>query len=161
MIRTALLIVRDEDEGAREDLTAQAIRRALSSGPFVEVDYQVVPDEQAMIRAKLRLYTDGGNVDLVLTAGGIDVGLKERTPEATGEVVERRLPGLAEAMRRAHAEVEPAALLARGVAGVRRQTLVLNLPGSPAGASAALSSVVGVLPLAVRNLSQVSSGFGQ
>ncbi len=150
MVRTALLTVSDKGAALmREDATAQAIRQVLSSGPFVEVDYQLVPDEQAMIRAKLRLWSDSPNVDLVLTSGGTGLGIRDRTPEATAEVIERHVPGIAEAIRAHGAVGNPHAYLSRAMAGVRRTTLIVNLPGSPAGAADALRAVVGILPHAV------------
>jgi molybdenum cofactor synthesis domain-containing protein len=153
MVRTALLTVLEGDPAAlQEDLAAQALRQVLVTGPFVEVDYQVVPDEQAMIRAKLRVWADAGSVDLVLTTGGIGLGLKGRTPEATEEVIERVVPGLAEAMRRQLVATQPLALLWRGVAGVRRNTLIVNLPSQADEARQALKTVVDVLPSAVRRL---------
>lgn len=154
MVRTAILTVLEADAGGgREDLAAQAVRQVLVAGPFVEVDYHVVPDEQAMIRARLRLWAESGNVDLVLTSGGIGLGLKGRTPEATAEIIERAVPGLAEAMRRELVADHPEAVLTRGLAGIRRATLILNLPGDSAQAKQALSTVVSVLPRAVRSLS--------
>lgn len=164
MVRTALLTVleaenvfRGDDSSVTEDAVAQAVRQVLVTGPFVEVDYQVVPDEQAMIRARLRLWADVGNVDLILTTGGINLGQKGRTPEATEEVIERSVPGLAETMRRHTAGDYPTAVLTRGLAGVRRSTLVLNLPGQPDQARAALQAVVGVLPQAVKGLASSSA----
>jgi len=154
MIRTALLTVLEGDGApGHEDGAAQAIRQVLVTGPFVEVDYQVVPDEQAMIRAKLRVCADQGNVDLVLTTGGVGLGLKGRTPEATSEVIEREVPGLAEAMRAAMAVDHPTAVLTRGLAGVRRSTLVVNLPSDPGELTVGLRTIVEVLPQAVRGLS--------
>ena len=150
MVRTAILTVSDKGAaGQREDGSAQAIRQVLKNGPFVEVDYQVVPDEQALIRAKLRLWSDTDNVDLVLTTGGTGLSRKDRTPEATEEVIERRVPGLAEHIRAAGAASNKLAVLSRGVAGVRRSTLIVNLPGSPAGASQSLTSIIETLPHAV------------
>ncbi|MFO8150184.1 MAG: MogA/MoaB family molybdenum cofactor biosynthesis protein [Trueperaceae bacterium] len=150
MIRTAILTVSDRSAaGRREDRSVQAVREVLATGPFVEVDYQVVPDEQAIIRSKLRILTEGDGVDLVLTTGGTGLALRDRTPEATLEVVERTVPGLAEAMRAGGARDDPRAWLSRSVVGVRRATLVVNLPGSPAGARSSLAAIAGVLPHAV------------
>src|SRR5690606_41925215 len=96
MVRPAILSVSDKGAaGEREDGSAQAIRQLLKDGPFVEVDYQLVPDEQALLRAKLRLWTDSDGVDLVLTTGGTGLSRKDRTPEETDEVIEPRAPGLA------------------------------------------------------------------
>ncbi|HZJ08609.1 MAG TPA: MogA/MoaB family molybdenum cofactor biosynthesis protein [Trueperaceae bacterium] len=150
MVRTAILTVSDKGAaGEREDGSAQAIRQVLKNGPFVEVDYQVVPDEQALIRAKLRLWSDSEGVDLVLTTGGTGLSRKDRTPEATEEVIERRVPGLAELMRAAGVVKNKQAALSRGVAGVRRSTLIVNLPGSPAGAAESLTALLETLPHAV------------
>lgn len=150
MIRTAIVTVSDRSAaGRREDLSVQAVREVLAGGPFVEVDYQVVPDEQAILRSRLRILTEGDGVDLVLTTGGTGLAMRDRTPEATLEVVERTVPGLVEAMRAAGARSDPRAWLSRAVAGVRRATLVVNLPGSPAGAKASLAAIVGVLPHAL------------
>ena len=150
MVRTAILTVSDRGAaGEREDTSVQEIRRLLQGGPFVEVDYQVVPDEQAMIRAKLRLWCDQNTVDLVLTTGGTGLALRDRTPEATREVIEREVPGLAELMRAHGVASNPLAALSRGLVGVRRRTLIVNLPGSARGAREALEAVVGVIPHAV------------
>lgn len=135
--------------GQREDTSAQEIRKLLQSGPFVEVDYQVLPDEQAMLRAKLRVWSDSDKIDLILTTGGTGIATRDRTPEATRDVIEREVPGLAEAMRAAGAVTSPLALLSRGVAGIRSRTLIINLPGSPRGASESLAAIVGVLPHAI------------
>ncbi len=150
MIRTALLTVSDRSAaGRREDRSVQALREVLATGPFVEVDYQVVPDEQAMIRSKLRIMTEDDTVDLVLTTGGTGLAPRDRTPEATLEVVERVIPGLAERMRSVGVGEDPRAALSRGIVGVRRGSLIVNLPGSPAGARTSLVAVLGVLQHAI------------
>lgn len=150
MVRTAILTVSDSGAaGRREDTSVQEIRRLLQGGPFVEVDYQLVPDEQAMIRAKLRVWCDQETVDLVLTTGGTGLSPRDRTPEATRDVIEREVPGLAELMRAHGALKNPKAALSRAVVGVRRKTLVVNLPGSAAAARDSLEAVVSVLPHAV------------
>jgi molybdopterin adenylyltransferase len=143
----AILTVSDRGaSGQRQDTTADEIRAALASGPFDEVDYQIVPDEQAMIRARLRLWSDGGAVDLILTTGGTGLAQRDRTPEATREVVEREIPGLSELMRLVGMQRTPLAALSRGICGVRGKTLIVNLPGSPKGARESLEAILGVLP---------------
>lgn len=150
MIRTAILTVSDRGAaGAREDTSVAEIRRVLAAGPFVEVDYQLVPDEQALIRARLRVWCDSDDVDLILTNGGTGLGIRDRTPEATREVIEREIPGIAEMMRARGAQHNPLAALSRAMAGVRRRTLIVNLPGSPKGARESLEAVRDVLGHAV------------
>lgn len=153
MIRTAILTV--NDNGSKQELAdeaVQAVRSLLTDGPFVEVDYQLVPAEQAIIRAKLRIWADGDQVDLILTTGGIGLALRDRTPDATVEVIDRHIPGLAEVMRSASVAHSPALMLSRGVAGVRRNTLILNLPSAADAAKAALTAVIQVLPLALEQI---------
>lgn len=146
MHRTAILTVSDRGAaGTRDDTSVQSIRDVLSRGPFVEVDYDLVPDEQARIRAKLRLWCDGDDVDLVLTCGGTGLAPRDRTPEATQDVIDREVPGMAERMRAEGARSSPLAVLSRGLVGVRRGTLIVNLPGSPKGARESLEALVPVL----------------
>lgn len=150
MIRVAILTVSDKGaRGERTDTSVTEVRQLLTQGPFTEVDYQVVPDEQALIRAKLRLWADGDGVDLILTTGGTGLALRDRTPEATREVIEREVPGLAEWMRSVGMQHNPLAALSRSVCGVRRQTLIINLPGSPKGVRESLAAIIGILPHAV------------
>lgn len=150
MFRTALLTVSDSGAaGVRGDTSVRTVRDVLARGPFVEVDYELVPDEQAVIRAKLRLWSDRDGVDLVLTCGGTGLGLRDRTPEATRQVIEREVPGMAEYMRAEGARTNPLAVLSRGLVGVRRRTLIVNLPGSPAGAGESVAALLEVLPHAL------------
>lgn len=150
MIRTAILTIGDESAGSE---AAVAMRELLGRGPFTEVDYSFVPDEQARIRAQLRIWADGGDVDLVLTSGGIGLSLRSRAPEATREVLERELPGLPELMRRVACGRDPRAALTRAVAGVRRRTVIVNLPAGGPDVREALGAIVALLPSAVAALS--------
>lgn len=150
MIRTAWLSIEGVGEGAqRSDGALQALRALLARGPFVEVDFQAVADEQALIRSRLRLMTDGDQVDLVLSIGGIGIGARDRVPEATRQVLDREIPGLAERMRSVAGAEHAAMALTRGVVGLRRGVLVVNLPAGAALAEAALASVVALLPNAI------------
>lgn len=153
MLRTAILRVDETAASDRDgERAVQAIRAVLATGPFVEVDHRSVADEQALVRAQLRLMADERHVDLVLSVGGTGLAPRARTPEATLEVVERTVPGIAEAIRAGAARVDPAAWLERGVAGTRRGSLLVNLPGAPELARAGLEALVAVLPAALAAL---------
>jgi len=153
VIRTAWLTVEAVgDAGRREDAALQGLRALLAKGPFVEVDYQAVADEQALIRSRLRVMADGDGVDLLFSCGGIGIGLRDRTPEATREVIDRELPGLAERMRSVAGVPHPTMALTRGVVGVRRGVLIVNLPSGAPIAEAALASVIDLLPEVVASV---------
>ncbi len=152
MIRVGILTVSDKGaRGEREDTTHLALRGALPEG-FEVVAYEIVPDEPGQIRRVLRLWADRDGLELVLTNGGTGLAPRDRTPGATREVLEREVPGLAEEIRRKGALDTPMAILSRGVVGVRGQTLIINLPGSPGGAKVSLLAVLGVLPHAIETL---------
>ena len=121
------------------------IRDVLATGPFGLVHYEVLPDEQAVLRARLRLWSEGDRCDLILTCGGTGLSARDRTPEATLEVIERSVPGMAERMRNEGAKSTPMAALSRGVVGVRKQTLIVNLPGSAKGARESLEAIFPLL----------------
>jgi molybdopterin adenylyltransferase len=142
MIEVAILSVGDQPEGLA------AVRRLLAS-KFSEVANESVPDEQALIKKPMRLWADKG-IALVLTIGGIGVGLRERTPEATVELIERDIPGLAELARLAGVQKTRLAALTRGQAGIRGKTLIVNLPALDT--DIALEAILPLLVIAVQNL---------
>ena len=149
------------DAGASDErvvATLTVIRELLLTGPFVETDFVVIPDEQALIRAKLRIVADKDGADLILTTGGANLSQKERTPDATREVIEREVPGLAETMRSAGLKNSPRSALFRGICGVRRQTLIVNLPGGPNGLRDSLAAILASLPPAVEYITGESRG---
>lgn len=143
-----LAIVTASDKGARgerEDASAQVIRRLTAELGEV-VEYKVLPDEREELAAELRRLADERAVDLILTTGGTGLGPRDVTPEATLDVVDRLVPGLAEAMRAAGLAKTPHALLSRAVAGIRGRTLIVNLPGSPRGVEENLAAILPALP---------------
>ena len=130
-MKAAVLTVSDGvAEGSRLDESG-AVLGELLAGEGYEVERRVVPDDRdAIAEAIAELAEEAG---LVLTTGGTGLAPRDVTPEATGDVLERRVPGIAEAIRADSIQKTPHALLSRGVAGVRGRTLVVNLPGSPGG----------------------------
>jgi molybdopterin adenylyltransferase len=117
------------------------------------VTYQhLLPDDASAIRDLLAQWSDSGEVDVILTTGGTGFAPRDVTPEATRAVIEREAPGLAEAMRAASLKITPHAMLSRIVVGIRKRTLIVNLPGSPKGAVENLQVILTVLPHAVQLL---------
>jgi molybdenum cofactor synthesis domain-containing protein len=140
VIRTAVLTVSDRSHrGEREDSTGPALAEAVLALPAEVVAREVVPDERDRIAAAIRRLAR--EADLVLTAGGTGVAVRDVTPEATRDVVEREVPGLPEEMRRRSLAILPTAVLSRATAGTVGSTLVVNLPGSPKGAVECLGFV--------------------
>ena len=143
MIRTVILAINDEGLNSQRVVDSIAvIRGLLDPEVFIESDVQTVSDQQALIKAMLRKLSEKNDVDLILTTGGTGMMIKERAPEATKEVIEREVPGLAEYMRIVGMRHSPRSLLFRGVAGVRHRTLIINLPGGPKGVKDSLGAIV-------------------
>ena len=116
--------------GEREDTSGALLIELLEAEEY-EVEHRVVPDEPSEIAAAIRDLSE--HVQLILTTGGTGVGPRDVTPEATESVLDRRVPGIAEALRVDATARTPHGLLSRGIAGIRGQTLIVNLPGSPGG----------------------------
>ena len=151
MITVAVLTLSDKgSKGEREDASGPMIREMLK-GIDAEVKYyDILPDEKELIKGKLIEY--GKLVDLVLTTGGTGLGPRDVTPEATIEVIDRQIPGIAEAMRIEGLKKTRRAMLSRAVAGVRGKTLIINLPGSPKAVKENLEIILGVLPHAIEKI---------
>ena len=137
--------------GQREDTSGAAIREIVTAEPLsAEVaDQRIVPDDRAAIESVLRHWADDLHLHLILTTGGTGLSPTDVTPEATLAVIERNVPGLAEAMRQESLRATPFAMLSRAVAGARGTSLIINLPGSPKGVRECLAVILPVLPHAV------------
>jgi molybdopterin adenylyltransferase len=151
MITVAVLTLSDKgSKGEREDASGPMIREMLKGIDAVVKYYDILPDEKELIKEKLIEY--GKLVDLILTTGGTGLGPRDVTPEATIEVIERSIPGIAEAMRIEGLKKTRRAMLSRAVAGVRGKTLIINLPGSPKAVKENLEIILGVLPHAIEKI---------
>jgi molybdopterin adenylyltransferase len=146
-IRTYIITVSDKGaRGEREDVTGPKLKDMLVQDVYEVVGHEILPDEYRLIVDKLCELADGGDVDLILTNGGTGFSPRDVTPEATLEVVDRRVPGIPEAMRQASLVITPMAVLSRSEAGIRKRTLIVNLPGSPKAATENLAAVIAALP---------------
>jgi molybdopterin adenylyltransferase len=155
MIRLAIVTVSDKaSTGEREDAGGPAIREALAADgvKFVEVDYRVVPDEEQLIGEALFHLSERSDVDLILTTGGTGLAPRDVTPQITRHSIDYEVPGIAEAMRAASLRVTAAGMLSRGIAGVRKRTLIINLPGNPKAVRENLAAITAALPHAIDTL---------
>lgn len=127
-----------------EDTAGPAVVAILrEQWPTAEVKTSLLPDDEDRIAERLvRLSSGNDAAELVLTVGGTGLAPRDRTPEATRKIIDREVPGLAEAMRAIGAQANPYAWLSRGVAGLRERTLIVNLPGSKRGAEESLRSIL-------------------
>ncbi|SFF29047.1 molybdenum cofactor synthesis domain-containing protein [Paenibacillus catalpae] len=153
--KVAILTASDKgSRGEREDTSAQVIRELVEEelGGQI-VDYRIVPDEQDEIIAAIIEMTEYYQADLILTTGGTGLAPRDVTPEATLKVVDRLVPGIAEAMRIGALQKTRRAMLSRGVCGIRGQSLIINLPGSPKGVHESLMAIMDQLPHALEIIS--------
>ncbi|HEV7664246.1 MAG TPA: MogA/MoaB family molybdenum cofactor biosynthesis protein [Chloroflexota bacterium] len=154
-IRLAILTISDKaSSGEREDAGGPAIRAALDHAGvgYDELDYRVIPDEEQRIGEALFHLSERTDVDLILTTGGTGLAPRDVTPQATLHAIDYQVPGIAEAMRAASLQVTAAGMLSRGVAGVRKRTLIINLPGNPKAVRENLAVIAAALPHAVGTL---------
>jgi molybdopterin adenylyltransferase len=150
MFTISILTISDKGaRGQRYDESGQTIRDIFSEMESDIVHYEVVPDELDVIRRKLIEWADGGETDVIITTGGTGLAERDVTPEATLAVVERVVPGFAEAMRSRSLDKTPMAVLSRATAGIRGRSLIINLPGSPKAVRECLEVVLPAIPHAV------------
>ena len=152
-IRAAVLTVSDKgSRGERVDTAGPAVAGLLGSIKAEVAETAVVADNRLAIAERLSAWADGGVIDLIVTTGGTGLAPRDVTPEATLDVAERHVPGIAEVMRATGRESTHLAALSRAVAVIRGRTLILNLPGSERGARESLQAVLELLPHAVEVL---------
>jgi len=161
MIRVAIVSLSDKgSKGERKDESGGVIRDIVTGIGASVSHYELLPDDQLLIAAALERLADSGDIDLILTTGGTGVSPRDVTPEATLGVLDRELPGMGEAMRAASLLKTPHAMLSRAVAGIRKQTLIINLPGSPRAVRDNLSVVLPALSHAIKKIKGDASDCG-
>ncbi|MFH1692454.1 MAG: MogA/MoaB family molybdenum cofactor biosynthesis protein [Candidatus Omnitrophota bacterium] len=150
MIKVAVLTISDRCfKGECEDKSGKTIADMVNKGVGRVVQYDIVPDEQAMIEDKIIGYCDDMKVDFVLTTGGTGLGSRDVTPEATRKIAEKIIPGISEFMRSEGLRKTKNSMLSRGISVVRGRTIIINLPGSPKGAKESLEAVLDIIPHAL------------
>ncbi len=151
MIRTAILTASDScSEGTREDLSGPAIKEILEANKFEVCETKIVADDHDAITTELEYFADELAVEIVFTTGGTGLGPRDITPEATEDVCNKMVPGLAETMRAEGLKKTPNAILSRSAAGIRHDTLIINLPGSQKAVKECLDVILPVLPHAIK-----------
>nr|WP_211295752.1 MogA/MoaB family molybdenum cofactor biosynthesis protein [Planifilum fimeticola] len=147
--------------GERKDESGAVIREMVARIDGQVVCHEVLPDDLDRIRETLVRFADVEKLDLVLTTGGTGVGPYDVTPEATRAVIQREIPGIAEAMRITTLEKTRFAMLSRSLAGTRGTTLIINLPGSPKGVRECLGAVIDVIPHALELMKELTGDHGE
>ena len=147
MIKTAILTISDKgSRGERIDGTGPALINEIEDKGFIISFYKMIPDEQEEIESILIYLCDELKVDLILTNGGTGFSKRDVTPEATKNVIEKYVRGIGEAMRMKSLAITSKAMLSRSIAGIRKNTLIINLPGSPKGAVENLGFILPAIP---------------
>ncbi|SES76190.1 molybdopterin adenylyltransferase [Natronincola peptidivorans] len=131
--------------GERKDTSGPLIAEMLQDSGGVLKEYLIIPDERNKIADSLKYMCDEAKLDIVFTTGGTGFSPRDVTPEATLDVVDRLAPGISEAIRMRSLSITPKAMLSRAVAGMRKETLIINLPGSPKGVKESLEVILPVL----------------
>jgi len=153
MFTACIITVSDKgSQGKREDLSGPAIAEMLAGAAIVVKHTIIIPDEIDQIQKSIINFADVEKVDLILTTGGTGVSPRDLTPDATLEVIDKEVSGMAEAMRHQSMMVTPHAMISRAVAGIRGKCLIINLPGSPKGAKENLAVVLPALKHAIEKI---------
>lgn len=153
MITVGILTLSDKGaRGEREDLSGVEIKRLVADIPAEVKAYEVIPDEKFLIKDKLIEYADDLGLDVIITTGGTGVSPRDVTPDATLEVIDKEIPGMAEVMRFESLKKTPRAMISRAVVGLRGRTLIINLPGSPKGVRENLSAILPAISHAVEKI---------
>ena len=146
MKRAAIITASDSGyRGEREDLSGPAIEEILEREGYEVISMDILPDDQVMLAGKLQEIADSEKAELILTTGGTGFSERDVIPEATEEVIERKVPGIPEAIRAYSMTITKRAMLSRATAGIRGKTLIVNLPGSPKAVRESLEYIIDAL----------------
>ena len=146
MYTVAILTISDRcSRGEREDISGKLIQELIAGLALEFARYEIIPDEPEVIKARLIEYCDTLKVDLVLTTGGTGFTPRDNTPEATLAVIDREVPGIPEVMRLECLKFSRRSMLSRAVAGIRKRTLIINLPGSAKAVQESLEVILDTL----------------
>jgi len=153
-LRIGIITISDRSsKGESPDLSGPALEDLIKSQGWEVAGMEIIPDELQVIKDTLITWSDSKDYDLILTTGGTGFSPRDITPEATLQIIERETPGLTEAMRAESLKVTPHAMMSRAQAGIRGQTLIVNLPGSPRAAVENLTVILPVVEHAIDLLS--------
>jgi molybdenum cofactor synthesis domain-containing protein len=147
MIKVGILTISDKgSRSEREDLSGKVIEEIVKKINGEVKYYQIIPDEKDIIQEELIKAVDKLHLDLILTTGGTGLGKRDVTPEATSAIIEKEVPGISEIIRSESFKKTNRAILSRGMAGIRKESLIINLPGSPKGVKESLEIILKALP---------------
>ncbi|MDP2853253.1 MAG: MogA/MoaB family molybdenum cofactor biosynthesis protein [Smithellaceae bacterium] len=153
MFNAGIITVSDKgSQGKREDKSGPAIAEMLA-GAAIDIKHTlIIPDEVDQIQKAIIQFADVEKLDVILTTGGTGVSPRDLTPDATLKVIDKEVPGMAEAMRIASSKVTPHAMISRAIVGIRGRCLIINLPGSPKGAQENLAAILPALQHAIEKI---------
>jgi molybdenum cofactor synthesis domain-containing protein len=153
MVRVAVLTMSDKgSRGEREDASGQLICEMVKEISGEVITHEVIPDEQDIIEERLKHFADILKADVIITTGGTGVSPRDITPEATRNVLEKEIPGLAEVMRAEGCKKTIRAAISRGLVGIRGRSLIINLPGSPKGVKEGLNVILSTIPHVIEKM---------
>ena len=162
MKRVAVITASDKGyKGEREDLSGPAVKEIVEAAGYQVVSMDILPDDREMLSARMAEIADLGLAELILTTGGTGFSQRDVTPEATEDVIERRVPGIPEAMRAFSMTITKRAMLSRATAGIRKKTLIINLPGSPKAVRESLEVVMDSLGHGIKILTGEAGECGR
>jgi len=162
MIKVGILTISDKgSRGEREDISGKVIEEVIRKINGEVKYYQIIPDEKDIIQEELIKAVDELRLDLILTSGGTGLGKRDVTPEATLAIIEKEVSGISEIIRSESFKKTNRAILSRGVAGIRKESLIINLPGSPKGVRESLEIVLEALPHGIEILKGQAAECGR